>query len=182
MTEKSTKPNSVPFWRKPLTEMTQSEWESLCDGCGRCCLVKLEDEDTGRIWHTDLGCKLLRNSDCRCGDYVHRQSKVPDCIKLTPQTVGHLRWLPPTCAYKLLNDGKDLPWWHPLVSGSPETVHTAGISARGRISAKEDDVPLSEYADHIVAWPGRTPRTKAPVPETTPPRPSGIRKTPVRKT
>src|SRR5271156_3628454 len=103
-----------PFWRvKTLDEMSPSEWESLCDGCGRCCLVKLEDEDTGRIYFTDLGCKLLRNSDCRCGDYARRQTKVPDCIKLTPETIGELRWLPPTCAYKLLNDGKDLLWWHP---------------------------------------------------------------------
>ena len=148
----------APFWRKRLEEMSESEWESLCDGCGRCCLVKLEDEDTGRIHFTSLGCRLLQTSDCRCADYPHRQSRVPDCVKLTPQVVADISWLPPTCAYRLVDEGKDLPWWHPLVSGSQETVSQAGISARGRISASEDDVPLADYPDFIVNWPTRKPR------------------------
>lgn len=170
MVTKRRAPAPDPFWRKPLSELTAVEWESLCDGCGRCCLVKLEDEDTGKIHFTDIGCALLRDSDCRCSDYKRRQRRVPDCVKLTPQDVGNLRWLPPTCAYKLRDEGKDLPWWHPLVSGSPETVHEAGISVRGRVSAHEQDVPLAEYVNFIVAWPGRTPRPKKPAEPKTPPR------------
>jgi uncharacterized protein len=149
---------AVPFWRKPLSEMTEAEWESLCDGCGRCCLVKLEEEDTGRIHFTNLGCRLLRSSDCRCDDYAHRQTRVPDCVKLTPETVATTRWLPPTCAYRLVAEGKDLMWWHPLVSGTSETVHEARVSVRNRVAASEDDVPTSDYPDFIVTWPGRWPR------------------------
>ncbi len=151
------KTDVAPFWRKPLTEMTQGEWESLCDGCGRCCLVKLEDEDTGKVHFTSVGCRLLRSEDCRCADYPKRQKKVPDCIKLTPDVVMSVSWLPPTCAYRLVADGKDLPDWHPLISGSRDTVHTAGISAKGRITANEDDVPEDELVDFIVGWPTRWP-------------------------
>src|SRR5688572_28711526 len=107
--------------------MTASEWESLCDGCGRCCLVKLEDEDTGQIDYTDVACTLLDGDSCRCRDYANRQRKVADCVRLTPAAVRSLSWLPPTCAYRLVAEGQGLPWWHPLVSGDPETVHLAGI-------------------------------------------------------
>jgi uncharacterized cysteine cluster protein YcgN (CxxCxxCC family) len=128
----------IPFWkRKKLKEMSSSEWESLCDGCARCCLVKLEDEDTGRIHFTSAACKLLDGNSCRCTDYANRTKKVPDCVRLTPGNVGRLSWLPHTCAYRLLAEGKDLPWWHPLVSGRPETVREAGISVAGRTRSEE---------------------------------------------
>jgi uncharacterized protein len=120
-----------PFWkRKTLEEMTTEEWESLCDGCGRCCLVKLEDEDTGEIVHTRAACRLLNLRTCRCMDYATRLEKVPDCVSLTPEGARNLEWLPPTCAYRLVARGEDLAWWHPLVSGSAKTVHEAGISVR----------------------------------------------------
>lgn len=148
-----------PYWEaKPLEALTQEEWESLCDGCGRCCLVKLEDEDTGKVHFTDVACRLFDADSCRCGDYLQRRRKVKDCLKLTPDLVRALGWLPPTCAYRLRAEGRRLRWWHPLVSGSAETVHEAGISVRGRVAASESDVGLDNYPDHIVAWPGKTPR------------------------
>ncbi|MBV8440210.1 MAG: YcgN family cysteine cluster protein, partial [Hyphomicrobiales bacterium] len=123
------KDEDAPFWRtKTLDEMSASEWESLCDGCGRCCLVKLEDEDDGEIHFTDIGCKLLDAKTCRCLDYKSRHRRVPDCVKLTPQAVRSLSWLPVTCAYRLVAEGKDLFDWHPLVSGSADSVHEAGVS------------------------------------------------------
>jgi uncharacterized protein len=118
-----------PFWKvKQLREMSPEEWESLCDGCARCCLVKLEDEDSGRIHFTKAACKLLDAGACRCTDYENRSSRVPDCVQLTPANVGELNWLPLTCAYRLLAEGRDLPWWHPLVSGRAEATHI--VSAR----------------------------------------------------
>jgi uncharacterized cysteine cluster protein YcgN (CxxCxxCC family) len=154
-----------PFWqRKTLAEMTDAEWESLCDGCGRCCLVKLE-EDLGeaeadgnpRVYFTDVGCRLLDTQSCRCGDYANRSVKVPDCVRLTPDVVGEIGWLPPTCAYRRVADGRGLAWWHPLVSGDPESVHAAGISVRGRVRADEDSVAPEQLEDHIVGWPLRVP-------------------------
>lgn len=150
-----------PFWKqKSLEQMTAAEWESLCDGCGRCCLVKLEDEDTGAIAYTDVGCTLFDGEACRCRDYAHRDTRVPDCVRLTPQSVRTLRWLPPTCGYRLVAEGRDLPWWHPLVSGDPESVHTAGVSVRGRMSTTEDDLTLAEILDRVVRWPERWPRRR----------------------
>lgn len=140
--------------------MTKAEWESLCDGCGRCCLVKLEDEDTGAIYFTDIACKLLDKQSCRCTDYAKRRRKVRDCIALTPASARSLAWLPPSCAYRLIAEGRDLAWWHPLVSGRPESVHEAGISVRGRVRASETELPLAEYPDHIVNWPGKRPRPR----------------------
>ncbi len=144
----------APFWMvKSLEEMTQIEWESLCDGCGRCCLNKLEDWDTGEIVWTDVACRLLDCETCRCTDYANRSEQVPDCIPLTPQKVRELTWLPPTCAYRLVADGDPLYWWHPLVSGDPRTVHDAGVSVRGRVR-DEAGMDVEEYADHVVSWPG----------------------------
>jgi uncharacterized cysteine cluster protein YcgN (CxxCxxCC family) len=150
--------DDVPFWRrKTLAEMTAAEWESLCDGCGRCCLNKLEEEDTGRVHYTDVGCRLLDATTCRCKDYRNRSKRVDDCVRLTPENVGTIKWLPPSCAYRLLAHGRDLYWWHPLVSGDPETVNAAEISVRGRVGICEDDLHDQDYADHIVAWPSRMP-------------------------
>ena len=142
-----------PFWRrKSLAEMTAAEWESLCDGCGKCCLVKLEDADSGDIHHTDVACHLLDLGNCRCGNYPRRKEIVEDCVVLTPDSIGELAWMPSTCAYRLVAEGKDLAWWHPLVSGDPESVHRAGISVRGR-AVSERRVPDAELEDHIVEWP-----------------------------
>ena len=144
----------APFWRrKTLEELSPAEWESLCDGCGRCCLNKLEDEDTGEIEFTAVACTLLDGESCKCGDYEHRFEKVPDCIQLTPAKVRSVPWLPPTCGYRLVAERKDLYWWHPLLSGDPETVHTARISVQGR-TISEDYLDLSDYGDWIVDWPG----------------------------
>lgn len=149
----------LPFWRrKSLEEMTDSEWESLCDGCGRCCLNKLEEEDTGRIFFTDVGCRLLDGDSCKCRDYPNRSSQVPDCVQLTPSNVREITWLPPTCGYRLVARKRDLYWWHPLISGDPDTVHQAGISVRGRVGANEEDVPDDELEDRIVNWPLRLPK------------------------
>jgi uncharacterized cysteine cluster protein YcgN (CxxCxxCC family) len=152
----------TPFWkRKTLEQMTKAEWESLCDGCARCCLNKLEDEDTGRLYFTNVACVLLDHESCRCKDYKNRLKKVPDCVLLTPAEVRSIDWLPPTCAYDLLAKGKDLYWWHPLVSGDPDTVHAAGISVRGRVGASESEVPDEELENWIVSWPGRVPKAAA---------------------
>jgi uncharacterized cysteine cluster protein YcgN (CxxCxxCC family) len=146
-----------PFWRrKTLAELTGPEWESLCDGCGRCCLNKLEDVETGEIAWTNVACKLLDGESCRCKDYRNRHAKVPDCIALTPEVVPQLSWLPPTCGYRLVAEGRDLYWWHPLVSGDPDTVHEAGISVSGR-TIPEKGIGADELEDYIVAWPGEKP-------------------------
>ncbi|MFG1419057.1 YcgN family cysteine cluster protein [Xanthobacter sp. V0B-10] len=148
-----------PFWRTtPLAAMNAAQWESLCDGCGRCCLVKLEDEDTGQIAYTDVACRLFDTGSCRCSDYAHRSEKVEDCVRLTPEAVATLSWLPPTCAYRLLQEGKDLPFWHPLISGDPASVHAAGISVAGRVAGLEDAFGVFELVERLVDWPVRWPR------------------------
>ena len=145
--------DAVPFWKhKTLREMNNAEWESLCDGCGRCCLNKLEYEDTGEIVWTDIRCKLLDGDSCACTDYPRRQAKVPDCIKLTPQNVSEIKWIPTTCAYRRLAEGKGLAWWHPLVSGDPQTVVDVGVSVKGR-TFLETDVQPDEWEEHAVDWP-----------------------------
>ena len=116
---------------KTLEQMNAEEWESLCDGCGRCCLVKLEDEETKEVDLTRLACRLLDVGSCRCSDYAKRFEKVHDCIKIDAAAVREIDWLPSTCGYRLVRDGKELAWWHPLVSGDPNTVHEAGVSVRG---------------------------------------------------
>lgn len=140
-----------PFWRrKILAEMTPAEWESLCDGCGKCCLHKLEDEDTGEIAYTNVACRLLDLGTCRCSRYAERKRLVPDCVRLDPGNVGALKWMPSSCAYRLLAEGKELPDWHPLVSGDPDNVHRAGVSVRGRCVPERK---AGDLFDHVVSWP-----------------------------
>ncbi len=148
----------MAFWdEKTLEELSVAEWEALCDGCGRCCLIKLEDEDTGEIYNSDVHCKLLDARSCRCIDYENRKVQVPDCIKLTPRNVAEISWIPPSCAYRRLAEGRGLAWWHPLVSGDPGTVFQAGVSVRGRTVAEENVGP-GEWESHMVDWPGQEPQ------------------------
>lgn len=147
MTADAPAPN--PFWKeKSLAEMTPAEWESLCDGCGRCCLHKLEDEDTGDVVYTNVACRLLDTERCRCTRYAERKRLVPDCVVLTPRNLADLPWMPGTCAYRLLFEGRDLPWWHPLVSGDPGTVREAGISMSGRTISERN---AGDLEDHVIA-------------------------------
>jgi uncharacterized cysteine cluster protein YcgN (CxxCxxCC family) len=140
----------APFWEsKELEEMTHAEWESLCDGCGQCCLIKLEDEDSTDIHVTRLACKLLDVASCRCSDYVNRHKKMSDCLAITPKNVRTLRWLPETCGYRRAAEGRELAWWHPLISGDPETVHEAGISVRS-FARSEKGVRESAIARYII--------------------------------
>jgi uncharacterized protein len=145
----------APFWKtKTLAEMSPSEWESLCDGCGKCCLSKLEDEDTGEIHWTSVACRLFDSGACKCRDYPNRTKKVHDCVQLTPDNVGTISWLPSTCGYRLVHEGKDLYDWHPLISGSAKTVHEAGVSVRGKVTAFEDDLASTDdYLLHMLRKP-----------------------------
>lgn len=140
-----------PFWKtKRLAEMTPEEWESLCDGCARCCLHKLEDADTGEVHYTAVACRYL-SDDCRCTHYPQRHSLVPDCVVLSPERVDAFSWLPATCAYRRIAEGKELEWWHPLVSGDPGSVHAAGISVHGK-TVDERYVHPDDYASHVIRW------------------------------
>ena len=155
--------SDMPFWKtKRLEEMTRDEWESLCDGCGRCCLHKLRDEDTEALSFTNVACRLLDLQSCRCSDYSRRQRRVPDCVSLTPRSLQSIDWLPPSCAYRRLRDGLDLEWWHPLVSGDPDTVHQAGVSVRGpgrqRTACRCAREPRGGLARQIAA--NRAPRRR----------------------
>ena len=142
--------DSQPFWRrKPLEKMTAEEWESLCDGCGRCCLNKLEDEDTGEIHLTKLACGLLDVGSCRCSNYPNRKALMPDCISIDAEKARNLSWLPPTCGYRVVAEGRDLAWWHPLISGSENTVHEAGISVRGWVRS-ETGVKIENFWRYII--------------------------------
>jgi len=144
------------FWeQKPLAAMSRAEWESLCDGCGRCCLHKLRDEDTDEISFTNVACRLLDLGTCQCGDYANRQKRVPDCVQLTPENLKTVDWLPPSCAYRLLSEGKPLYNWHPLISGTPDTVKKSGAAINGRAITERHAGPLEH---HIVAWPGDPPK------------------------
>lgn len=138
------------FWDLPLTKLSPAEWEALCDGCGKCCLNKLEDEETGDLAFTRVACRLLDPDTCRCGQYETRRNFVPECVFLTPKTIAKVAWwLPSTCAYKLRHEGRDLPDWHPLKTGDPESVHAAGQSVRGW-TVPEYEVPEEDWEDHII--------------------------------
>lgn len=140
------------FWeRYPLAELNASEWEALCDGCGRCCLHKLEYEDTGEIDFTRIACRLLDLSTAQCSDYAGRQKKVPDCVQLTAANVSEIDWLPGTCAYRRMNEGRGLPHWHPLLTGNPESVIKANISVIGRV-LPETAVHEDDYQEHVIRW------------------------------
>lgn len=142
---------TAPFWKtKKLADMTLEEWESLCDGCGKCCLHKLEDAETGKVCYTNAVCRLMDPQTCQCTQYQMRTFLVPDCVELLPQNLDTLHWLPSTCAYRLLRDGEELPAWHPLVTGDPKSTHTSGNSIAGRC-VSEDTV--HDLEDHIVNWP-----------------------------
>lgn len=141
-----------PFWQaKRLHEMTADEWESLCDRCGRCCLKKLEDPDTGTVVYTDVACRLLDVQRCRCTRYADRRREVADCIALAPDDVRSLDWLPASCAYRRVAERKPLEWWHPLVSNDPRTVHRAGVSVSGRV-VSERDVHAAEIPVRVIRW------------------------------
>ena len=141
-----------PFWRrKTLTQMTVAEWESLCDGCGLCCLVRFEDEESGEVVPTRVHCKLFDPERCTCVDYANRNPHVPDCIKLTPGNIEALAWMPLSCAYRRIHEGRDLATWHPLVSGDPESVHRAGVSVRGQ-TISEEVLAEPEDALDFAAW------------------------------
>jgi len=144
--------DTKPFWQfKKLVEMSESEWESLCDGCGKCCMAKLIDDDTDELHFTTVACRLFDAGTCRCKDYENRQSKVADCVQLTPHNVGEIAWLPATCAYRRIHEGKPLMDWHPLVSGDASSVHKAEISMQGRVTAFEQDMDHDgEYLEHLV--------------------------------
>ena len=143
---------SRPFWEtKSLEEMTPREWESLCDGCGLCCLIRFEDEDTGEIIPTRVHCRLFDSESCACSNYAQRKRHVPDCIKLTPQNVDTLKWMPLSCAYRRVNEGRGLADWHPLISGDPESVHTSGVSIRGE-TVSEETLADPDDAIQYAAW------------------------------
>lgn len=133
------------FWERPLEALSRAEWEALCDGCGKCCLHKVEDADSGEIYPTNIACKLLDRHSCRCTHYRGRKAFVPDCVRLTAGKVGALSWLPSTCAYRLRAAGKPLPEWHYLISGDRETVHIAGMSARGWTVAEDEAGDLEHH-------------------------------------
>lgn len=143
------------FWETlPLTQLSPDEWEALCDGCGKCCLNKLEDEDTGEVALTRVACRLFDDTTCRCAQYETRHQFVPECITLTARNLqGHLYWMPETCAYKLLHKGKPLYDWHPLISGDPQSVHDAGVSMQSR-TVPEFEVSDDDWEDHLIEEPG----------------------------
>lgn len=147
----------LPFWKtKTLDQMDGAEWESLCDGCGKCCVVKLEDEDTKELAYTRLHCRLFDGSSCQCSDYVNRRKHVPDCVQLTPEIVRTVDWLPRTCAYLLVHEGKDLPGWHHLICGDRQRIHDTGHSIRGR-TVSEDTVFEEDEIDWVIDWEGTEP-------------------------
>ena len=142
-----------PFWeRKTLAEMDATEWESLCDGCARCCAIKLEDADTGEVVTTRVVCRLLDLDTCRCTRYVERHALVEGCVRLDADAVPRLPWMPESCAYRRIAEGRGLAWWHPLVSGDPQTVVQAGISVRGNAVSEREVHPLDIEDRAALRW------------------------------
>ena len=142
--------DSSEFWKtRPLGTFDNAQWEALCDGCAKCCLYRFEDEDTREIHFTNVCCRYLNQENCRCSDYASRSKNVPDCVQVTPQVLRDPYWLPATCAYRLLAEGKALPWWHPLVSGDPRTVVQSGNSVCGRVVSELDADQLQQ---HLIDW------------------------------
>ena len=140
------------FWEtKTLAEMTPDEWEALCDGCAKCCLHKIVDGDNNQVCFTDVACRLLDLGQCRCKDYTHRFERVNDCVPLTPELVPKLDWLPKSCAYRCIEEGRGLAWWHPLISGDRGSVHKSGISIQNK-AVRETDVDMQHLEDRIVDW------------------------------
>jgi len=140
------------FWEtKNLIDMNENEWESLCDKCGKCCVIKLEDFDTQQIHYTNVSCKLLCEKSASCKDYENRKSIVPDCIILSPDNLKDLKWMPETCAYKLLNEGKNLPYWHPLLSGNDKEIVKSGNSVKNRVT-NENEIKIKNLPDYIFNW------------------------------
>jgi uncharacterized protein len=133
------------FWEKPLSALDRGEWEALCDGCGKCCLHKIEDDATGDVHPTNVACRLLDRESCRCSSYRTRRAFVPDCVRLTAANVGRIAWLPSTCAYRLRAEDKPLPDWHPLLTGDPDSVHRAGMSVRGWTVSEDDAGDLEHH-------------------------------------
>jgi len=138
------------FWQtKSLDEMNNDEWESLCDGCARCCLIKLEDDETDELFFTNVSCHLLNINACRCGDYGNRKFLVPECLQVKKMSREEFQWLPTTCAYRRLSEGKPLPEWHPLITGKAQSVDAAGISVSG-FAISEDNIHPEQLEDHII--------------------------------
>ena len=138
------------FWTLPLNRLNPTEWEALCDGCGKCCLNKIEFEDTNEIAFTNIACKLLDGQSCRCSNYEIRHQFVPECVRLSPATIGKIAyWMPSTCAYRLRHQGQPLFDWHPLISGDPDSVHAAGQSVQGW-TVPEFNVPEEDWEDYII--------------------------------
>ena len=156
MTDSSAKPaasREQPWWKqKALSEMNMDEWESLCDHCAKCCLIKLDDDDDGTVYYTDVACDLLDGKTCQCKDYSNRETLVPECLRLTPDNLDQLYWMPPSCAYRLLHEGKNLPSWHHLVSGDKQSIHRMKQSVVGRFKYAAT-VNEDELEDRVVTWP-----------------------------
>lgn len=141
-----------PFWEtQALDQLSGEQWEAVCDGCGRCCVHKLEDEDGDELYFTNVACRLLDTNSCRCSDYPRRQRRVPDCLSVKDDAPAVYAWLPESCAYRTLAEGRPLAWWHPLVSGRPETVHEAGISVQDKV-VSEQSVADEDLEEHIIYW------------------------------
>ncbi|MDT8428562.1 MAG: YcgN family cysteine cluster protein [Pseudomonadales bacterium] len=139
------------FWELPLTELTQTEWEALCDGCARCCLKKLHDEEDDRVYYTRVVCRYLDQKTCRCGAYESRAQLVPECLVMNKEMLKNLDWIPNTCAYKLREQGKPLPAWHPLLTGSRQAMRDAGITVTGKV-VSEEYVHEQGLEEHIIRW------------------------------
>lgn len=143
--------SKLPWWEeKSLQEMSREEWEQICDHCGKCCLLKLEDEDDGTVYYTDVACSLVDSESCHCTDYLNRCVRVPDCLELTVGNLDQIQWMPPSCSYRTIKEGRSLPKWHHLVTGDKESIHQAGKSIKGKYIDESD---VDDIEEHVVEWP-----------------------------